>query len=449
MLYKLHNNILIIGLLLIGFFAAMMMERAMNLVTIVTVFAYISQLFLLLFFSNEKDVYYTSKSLFGIVLFYNLALATLIIVVSNAYGGESFLLSDGDAAKYFREGIKSSKLGFVENARRIFRTFGSDEWGAMLFSSFMLYIVPSRFFVNAFYIFTGVVSSVMLFRIGKYFMPNAYAFLAALAYGTSSYLILFHCTFLKESLFLFFIITAMYFFYRSIIDGKHEFLVGVLICLFCIFFFRPAVTAFLIISFVSYYAIKLRGSAVSLFLYLVIAVGLVLSITFLQSQVDRYTAGGDTDKILAESSSGNYSGSFNFFVSWFASLFGPFPTLFPQVNRSPMPVHIYGAGLVYKAFLVIPFWLGVLFAVARWNIRIFPMIMFVVTEMAASAMVLASFELRKVVLHMPFVYIISFYGLSRLQKSVFFSEPLKRIAEFASYAFAIGALFLWTVIRTK
>lgn len=447
MLYRLHNYYLIIGLLLIGFLAVMSMGRALSSVTPITLFAYISQILLIMRFAREKDVFYTNRALFWTVLLYNLILAMIIIVFSESYGGEKFLLSDADAAYYHREGIKSAELGFIENAKRIINTQPTDDWGALIFSAFMMNLIPSRFFMNAFYVFTGTVSSLMLFYIGKPFMPAKFAFIAALAYGTSSYLILFHCTFLKESLFLFLIVSSMYGFYKSMLEGKHGYLIVVLICLVCIFFFRPAVAAFLIISFVSYYAIKLRGSAVSLFLYLIIAVGLVLSLTFLQSQVDRYTAGGDSDKILAESSSKNYSGSFNYFVGWFAALFGPFPTLFP--TAFPKPMHFYGAGLVYKAFLVIPFWLGVFFAFARWNIRIFPLIMFVLAEMAGSAMVLASFELRKVVLHMPFVYIISFYGLSRLQKSVFFKEPLKILAEYASYAFAIGVLFLWTIIREK
>lgn len=446
MLYRLHNNFLIIGLLVIGFLATMAMERAISRITIVTVFAYISQLSLIMYFSHEKERSYTNGALFWTVLIYNILLATAIVVVSEFYGGEKFLISDGDAILYYTEGLKSTNLGFVENVKRIARTQPSDDWGALVFSAFMMYLIPSRFFTNAFYILTGTLSSVMLFRMGKCIMPKAYAFLAALAYGTSSYLILFHCTYLKESLFLFIIVSGMYCFYKSVIDGKRIFFLGIPICLVGIVFFRPAVAAFLIISIVAYYAITQRGSAVSLFLYLMIAGGLVVSFTFLQGQVDHYTAGGDTEKILAESSSGNYSGSFNFFVGWFAALFGPFPTLFPVAN--PKPMHLYGAGLVYKAFLVIPFWLGVIYAVARWNIRAFPMMLFVLAEMAASAMVLASFELRKVVLHMPFVYVIAFYGLSRLKKSDF-SASFKKLIELSCYVFAIGVLFLWTIIREK
>lgn len=445
MLYRLHNYYLIIGLLLIGFLAVMTSERAFCSNSLVTLFAYVSQLLLIIRFSRENGVYYTNRSLFWTVLLYNLLLGTIIVVFSSFHGGEKYLLSDADAVLYYEEGLKSTKLGFVENTKRIVDKWPSDDWGAMIFSAFMMNLIPSRFFVNAFYIFTGAVSSLMLFYMSKSVMPAKYAFLAALAYGTSSYLILFHCTFLKESLFLFFIISAMYCFYKSIIDGRHGFLLGTLICLTCIVFFRPAVAAFLVMSIFTYYAVTQKG-AVSLFLYLMIAVVLVASFAFLQDLSDHYTAGGDTDVILAESSSHNYSGSFNFFVGWFSALFGPFPTLFPK--SKPMPMNLYGAGLVYKAFLIIPFWIGVIFAFVRWNVRLFPVIIFVLVEMAASAVVLASFELRKVVLHMPFIYVVSFYGLSRISKSSF-SESFNKIIEISSYGFAIGALFLWTVIRTK
>ena len=445
MLYRLHNYYLIFGLLLIGFLAVMTIERAFCSVSLVTLFAYVSQMLLIIRFLRDKGVYYTSRSLFWTVLLYNLLLATIIVVFSSFYGGEKFLLSDADAVLYYKEGLRSTDLGFIGNTKRIAKKWPSDDWGALVFSAFMMNIIPSRFFVNAFYIFTGAVSSWMLFYISKSVMPIKYAFIAALAYGTSSYLILFHCTFLKESLFLFIIISAVYCFYKSIIDGRHGYLLGVVLCLTCIVFFRPVVAAFLIMSFFSYYAITQKG-AVSLFLYLIIAGVLVVSFAFLQELSDHYTAGGDTDVILAESSSHNYSGSFNFFVGWFSALFGPFPTLFPKSN--PMPMNLYGAGLVYKAFLIIPFWIGVLFAVLRWNVRLFPVMVFVLVEMAASAVVLASFELRKVVLHMPFIYVVSFYGLSRLSKSNF-SESFKTLIEFGSYGFAIGTLFLWTVIRVK
>jgi 4-amino-4-deoxy-L-arabinose transferase-like glycosyltransferase len=323
-----------------------------------------------------------------------------------------------------------------------------DDWGALLLSNFMMALVPSNYFMNAFYVLTGALSAVLLFRLGKSVMPVSYAYLAALAYSTSSYLILFHCTYLKESFFTFLVVCAFYFFYEVIAHNKKKALIGVLFFLAIMVFFRPVVVAFLLMAFVAYYAVTMRGSAVSLFLYGALAVGIVVSLAFMQTQLDSYTSGGNTEEVLAESGSANYSGGFNFFVGWFASLFGPFPTIFPAESVGPVPMNFYGAGLIYKLFIVIPLWAGVFWAIKRFDLLMIPVIIFVLAEIAGAAFVLASFELRKVMLHMPFIYVIAFYGFYQNEKNEL-SKTLTSFMEFSGYAFAIGVLMLWTVIRVK
>lgn len=448
MLYRLHNNILIIGLLTLGVLIALSASRAFCAMTVVTVIAFATQLLLLLFYLRGEGTSYSDKSLFFTVFVYSLCLATLIFITSYYYNDEKFLFDDPDAVFYYEEGLKATDFGFFENAKRIILKNGFDDWGALLLSNLMMSLIPSSFFMNVLYLFTGAVSSVMLYRVGKHFMPDVYAFVASLAYGTSSYLILFHCTYLKESFFVFLVVCTIYYFYRFITDESCGALIGVLASLFLIIFFRPAVVAFLLMAFTLYYAITKRGSAISLFLYIAIAVGLVVSMAFLQSQMDHYTEGGDTDALLAENGSANYSGGFNFFVAWFVSLFGPFPTLFPMESAGPVPMIFYGAGLMYKLFLIIPLWTGVFFAVKRTDFLMIPMMGFTLIEIAASAYVMASFELRKVLLHMPFIYPIAFYGIYQLgtiKKGIAYQH----LSEMASYALAIGILFLWNVIRVK
>lgn len=432
-----------------GFLAVMMANRAFCAITVVTVLAFTSQLSLLLWFSHEdKNNTYSDKSLFFIVLLYGFLMGSLIIVLSNYYDGEKFLLSDPDAALYYREGIKSTNTGFVDHAKRILIQHPFTDWGALFFSSFMLNIIPSCYFINCFYIVSGAVAAVLLFRIGNHIMPKPYAYLAALAYSTSSFLILLHCTCLKESIFSLCVICALYFFYKSITSKDHWALFGAIVFVVFVAFFRTAVVAFILMSFVTYYAITQRGSAISLFLYLIIAVGLLVSMAYLQSQVDNYTAGGDSDAILEESGSQNYSGGFNYFVGWFASLFGPFPTLFPTESAGPMPMIFYGAGLVYKLFIVVPFWVGVFFVLKRFDILTIPLVVFVMIEILAAAYVLASFELRKVLLHIPFTYILSFYGLYQLDNNKA-NYKTNQLLEFVGYAMTVGILLLWNVIRVK
>ena len=135
-------------------------------------------------------------------------------------------------------------------------------------------------------------------------------------------------------------------------------------------------------------------------------------------------------------------------MGWFASLFGPFPTLFPNDSSGPRNLNFYGAGLTYKLFLVIPLWTGVYFAVKRLKVIMIPILCFTIVEMAASAYVMASFELRKVMLHMPFIYLLAFYGLYCLDKNDI-KDTYKHLSEIAGHILTIGILLLWNVIKVK
>lgn len=448
MLYRLHTNILIVGLLAIGFLAAMSSGNVLSLTTPFTLVAFVTQLLLLLSFSRDESASYSDKTLFTTVLVYDLLLGLLTIIVANFYNGEKFLFEDPDAVFYFKEGVRSVDIGLVENIERIIRNYGFDDWGALLLSSILMYIIPSAYFMNAFYVFIGAVTAVMLYRIGKYFMPEVYAFLASLAYSTSSFIVLFHCTFLKESFFVFLVICSIYFFCKSVHDGKHWALLPVMISLFGVFFFRPPLVAFLLVAFVFYYAVSQRGSAISVFLYMAIAIGLVASLAFLQSQVEHYTEGGNSDALLAENGSANYSGGFNVFVGWFVAFLGPFPTLFPKGTEDPRLIHFYGAGLTYKAFMALPIWAGVYWAIKRLEVVMIPLLAFTLLEILAAGYILASFELRKVLLHVPFMYVLSFYGLYQMENNNV-SKALKHYLTFTYFVVAIGVLVLWNLIRVK
>lgn len=448
MVNRLHHTYLIIGVLALGFLAVMQAKRALCVMTLITLFAYVTQLLMLIYFSREKAVHYTEKALFWIVILYGLMMATIFMLLSYSIDGDTFMFCKRDAIKYYDNSMLSSEIGFVENASRIIRKFDSGDYGMFLFSSFLMYLIPSKLFLNAVYLLTGAVSSIMLYRMGQIVMPKMYAFEAALAYGTSSFLIFFHCTFLKESLFVFLIIASMYYFYVAAVQKNYFAFTGVVICLGLIVFFRPAVTAMLAVSMAAYFAISQRGSALSLFLYMMIAIGLVASVTFLQEQVDRYTLGGDMDAIVEDTGTDNYSGSFNVFVSWFAAPFGPFPSLFPNAKSGIGYINFFGAGVLYKLFLVLPFWMGVFFALKQFNMDLITMIVFIVVEMLASGYVLASLELRKVMPHVPFMYILSFYGFYQIEKSDM-DKTIQQWFELGGYAFVLGVLLLWNVIKVK
>lgn len=438
-----YTNVLIEGVLVLGFFAAILYTRAFDYMTLGTVIAFISQICLMIFFANHEEMTSSPKVLFLTVFVYSLALGGIFMSISDYFAGDTFMLSKGDAMAYYKESMKVSQMGYIEGAKHLMSHHDYDDWGSYFFDSFMMSLIRDKLFLNFAYMLLGACASVFLFKIGRNYMPDIYAFLAGLAYGTSSYMIFFHCSFLKESLFVFLVIAAMYNANQFIRENRQGALAAALLCLVCILFFRPVVAAFEIAGLSVYYGIKLKGRAISLFLYMMGAVILAVSMKSLQDISNTYTADGDIDRLIAYSGRDEYSGGFNYFVCFFGAFLGPFPTLFSKIVMNPSPIQFYGAGLTHKLFLAIPLWIGVFFAIKKWVIELFPLIVFCLMEMFATAYICDSLELRKVLLHVPFTYILAFYGLSHLSNNM----TSTKIAYVFTYIFPIGVLFLWNLIR--
>mgnify|MGYP002521181019 FL=1 len=444
MLYKWHHGIFIIGLLTISLIGIWTNQFSFDLMALGTMVAFVSQMSLLLFFAQNEGGGFAEKTLFVTVLTYSIILGVVFMSLSEYFDGDTFMLTKKDAMAYYKGSMRANDVGFLENAEYLMSKKTFDDWGAYLFDSFLMSIIPSKFFLNFSYMLTGAISSVLLFRIGRHYMPEAYAFVGAMAYGTSSFLIMFHCTFLKESLFVFLVICTMYHLCRGIHqENSHAYPFAVLF-LFLLFFFRPAVAAFIIISFAVYIAVKQHGSALSFFFYIAVIVGLVISLKYMMDMADRYSTSYEEKNELSGNAKA-YSGGFNIFVNLFGGFFGPFPTLFTKHETGPSTIQFYGAGLTYRLFMIFPF-LGGLYLILRNRVlELLPITIFLLVEMLATGMVAASLELRKVMPHIPLTYIVSFYGLSKWQES----KVLQRIPNALVFGVAIGILLLWNVIKTK
>lgn len=442
MLYKLHTNIFIVGFLAIGFIFTMAHVRSFSVMSLAPIIAFITQMGLLLHYSSDEHSDYSERTLFYTVLIYTFLGGIFFMLISIYYDDDTFLLSKGDAMFYYKESIKVTELGLLGNMTRIINTFEDDDWGSLLFDTLVLYIYPSKLLLNAIYTILGAVSSIFIYRIGKEYMPEKYTFLAALAYGTSSYIIFFNCSFLKESLFVFLVVSALYCQHRSIVSPSSRSLFGVAVFVGLIFFFRPAVALFICMSIFLYYGIVKRKHAIGFFLLLGALAGIVVSLALMQQMFDNYAGGGNIDGVIAETNNSSYSSGFNYIVSIFGAFFGPFPSLFPKV-AGPSYQEFLGAGLVYKLFIVIPFWIGTYYVIRNRVLGMFPILIFTILEMLLTGLVCASLELRKVLLHVPFMFIISFYGLFNMFTRLRTVKPTILI----SFLYALGVTFLWNVIK--
>lgn len=443
MLYKLQNNIFICCLLVFGFMACLLFKRSFDLMAVGSLLAFISQMSLLLYFAKENKTVYSEKILFLVVFVYSVLLGTTMMAISYYYDGDTFMFNKSDAILYYKDSIRADKVGFIQNISYITKKWEFDDWGSFFFDSLLMSIIPEKLFLNFAYMLCGGISSVLLFRIGRHYMTDAYAFLGSLAFGTSSYIVSFHCTFLKESLFVTLILCTMYNICRLIHKESSFAPFGFVFFLTLLFFFRPAVAAFIIMSFSVYFAIKKRGSALSIFMYLAIFVVFMVALKSMMDMADRYSSGGD-EKLALSGNDKAYSGGFNTFVNLFGGFCGPFPTIFTKQGEMPSSIQFYASGLTYKLFLIIPFWSGVLYIFKNKLFELIPITMFILVEMLACGMVVASLELRKVMPHIPLTYIIAFYGLSKWEETNF----LKRVPEALVYGLAIGILLLWNVIKT-
>ena len=445
MLFRLHTYILISGLLSMGLAAVMVSERAYCLMTVGTVFAFITQLSLIMNFSQDEKNVFSEKTLFFTTLFYSAILGTFFMGLSYYYDGDTFMFSKNDAMFYFENSMKVEDIGLLENIKRLTNIYDFEDCGALVFDSLIMALCPSKYFLNAVFMLTGAISAVLIYRLGRYFMSDVYAFTAALAYGTSSFLIFFHCTFLKESFFVFLVVCAMYFFYKAIVTGYYWSYLAAILFVGLIMFFRPAVSAMLVLSFMIYFAISQHGSASSFFIYLIAGASFIVFLAKLQGMVDHYT-GGDMDAMKERGAVENYSSGCTYLVSLFGGPFGPFPSLFPKEAGVPATLNFYGSGLSYRLFLVFPFWIGVYFTIKQRVAKLAPMVIYILVEMIATAMLLASLELRKVLLHIPFMFILTFYGLYEWEQCKE-TDKIRRIPESVWFVSAIAILVVWTVMR--
>lgn len=444
MLTRLHTRILIIGLLSYGFIAYLMPDRADHLITLGSIAAFVSQLGLLLFFCKEEERTYSDRSLFLTVFIYTLLISALFMEISYAYDGDTFLFSKADAMLYYTESMKVTDQSLAERIAYLTTRYQYDDWGALMFDTLLMWLIPSKYFLNLVYLLSGAVSSVYLYRIGRHFMPDMYAYLAALSYGTSSYMVFFHSSFLKESIFVFLVIAALYHLYRFIYDESRWALLHAAIYLLLTLFFRPAVTAMLASSILVYYGYTQQRNAVALFLYLAAIGVLVLSYKDLQQIVDSNTGGGDIETQIKIASNKNYSTSFNYLMSFIGAIFGPFPSIYPS-SLGIGHVTFYAPGLIYRLFLSVCFWAGLYRILEKGLVTLLPIILFILLEMGATAYVCASMELRKVLLHVPFMYIISGYCIYCASQSY---RNTKLSSSFY-YVFTISIIFVWNVIRMK
>ncbi|MBO7562381.1 MAG: glycosyltransferase family 39 protein [Bacteroidales bacterium] len=357
---------------------------------------------------NEEKL--TSRRLAITVFVFSFVFVALYLLISYYYTGNTFIFSEQDARIYeeLSYKIKDMPNKDIIYYLTVIEDLEYDDLGAPIVMSYLMKIVPSKEFINLFFIILNTISAWMLFSIGRSLMSKRYAYTASLAYSISSYTIFFMGSFLKEILLLFLVIACIFCLYRHKATKHTRNIVLGLVMSALLFFFRPAVTFGLWLAYLVYYLFVEKRRVLVIFFSVFGILIIYLAFRLIVENYYRYSTGGESVNVT--------SSFFNRLVFILGGLIGPFPHLLQtgdEITFKPL----YGPGLMYKLFLFFAFWKGVFYSFKKRDHDVLPMIAYVVLESLGLIIAMDSLELRKALPHFPFFLLVAFWWIDKYDKS--------------------------------
>jgi len=332
--------------------------------------------------------------------------------ISYYYRSNFFIFNESDATFYHGSSLEIMNMPFFKGISYYLSFMGFDDLGIILVLYPLYNIYPSNLTLNLFYIIIGILTALSIFNIGQYFMSRKYAFLSAFAYATSSFVLYFHATGLKESFMVALIVFSFDFYLRFLKTSRGIFLILSLLFAVWVMLFRPILTA-MVIGAIGIGALfgERMGVGVKIFA-LILFIGLMAFGGFITEQVNSYTTGGVDSLIHAREAEGGIIGGvfFTYSVNVLSQLIGPLPT---AISMSRVGTMFYTAGLIYRVLLAFPFWLGVLYIFKTKTEQLYPIVLFTLMEMSALAYLIDGLELRKALPHMPYIFIVAFWFMDK------------------------------------
>jgi hypothetical protein len=424
----LANTYILVGLLLYLFFFTSVEAGFLDM--------HILNILLLLIFGitfrwliEKKDSYYNSKNL--VRLYIPIALFSIISmnVLSFIHNGNFFVFSENDASLYQRMGQGLNFFGdFQQTWSTITKYYAYNDWGMMVFSGIIYSIFNHPLFLNFINFLLGVVIAKSMFSIAIQFMPKKYAFLAAFTFATSSYLMWFHSSGLKESVMITLIIMAFNYYYKLLNKRSPKHFILIVILLTLILFFRPAVSFLILASFAGHILFLVKDGILK-----ILAGSLVVALIFFSSssliEQRNQFFGGESINELVENreKQGMIKGgvTFTYAVNTLSSLIGPLPTIYPKFSKGMLP--LFSSGLIFRNLAGIFFLFGIYYVFKRKAIVLFPLVFYYLMEATSLTIILEGLELRKSLPHFFAIYLVIFWMLFSLETKLINKDLVKVI----------------------
>jgi hypothetical protein len=381
------------------------------------------------------------------VFFYSLVYVSLFNVISYYYNGNFFVFSEIDARQYHLVSLRMVTMPVLDSITYVLKLWKYEDLGAVMIISTIYRIAESNLALNVFYIFVGIRTALGIFNIGKSFMSVKYAFLAALTYSVSSYILWFHSSGLKESFMIFLLVMFFEKYFLFVTRRSFMQLVFAALYLAALLLFRPALTFFGLGAAVLGFVFSRKLSFLSIVFLIASTVIIIFSLSFITEQATKYSLGSTDDMLSAKEAMIKGGVGFTYVVNTLGALIGPLPTLSPNFKQT---LSIYAPGLIFRVFLAFAFWLSVYFVIKKKVSLLYPLLIFILLEMVSLVYILESLELRKSLSHFPFMYIMMFWFLDRFEHANIMSlVKKKQVLHWCKlYTFAATAIIIFWNLRS-
>lgn len=433
------NKYLLISLL-VWFIIFFRVDPKYYIISIYILFSIVAYYFMLLMSSNKEKQLSSSRLAVSVILF-NFVFIIINNIISYHYNNNYFVFSAIDASTYdYYGGLIKSKT-IVEGFNYYEGYFAVDDFGMLAFIAKIYSIIPSNLLVNFVYMVLSAFTASGLYQLGKYVMSPRYSFFAALSFSVSSYFIWFNSSGLKESIMVFLIVYSFLFYYKFYLSKSVMSLIFLIVFLSMFIFFRPAII-FLFLASVAASSIN-RSKRFSGFITLIlILISLVFLSPLLFSTFNRFLGSGVSGMISTNDAAGMvYQGNvvFSYLINFLAAYIGPLATIDPSDKTM---LSFFSPGLIFKIIISVFFILGAHYFLRNKRKEFFPLIFFVLFESTALAFILEALELRKVLPHFPFIYLIGFGFIYTFnEKSLITENNKKRINNLLRFAY-VGIFLL-------
>lgn len=380
----------------------------------------------------------------------------LVCVISISLYNTLFYVNHGsflaflakDTKNYHEIGLLFSREGYNAFFQKWYINYGYDidDWGFPIYVGIVYSFISSHLFLNIVSVSINLLNTLCIFKIGNFFLNLKNAYMAALTYGTASYSLFYIAAGHKEVLMVFFILNSCFHFLRFLKFKKISFLVlSLLFCCFLVFFRLPLLFIVLLsFSVTQFFAVKRNKHKKLIFFMLILFVSVFIIIKF-WPLLSVYFRRSYLYWLSLSAKESGCSLGFTFLVSLFCAFSGPLPTLLPLEGSGGFYFNLF---LTYPSSVLIVllsplFWYGVKSVISEKNVYVLPLMLYTVIEIAALFAYSITFDLRRSVLHFPFIILIAFFACEVLKRN---QSTVLILIYFISILLAI-CIFFWNYLR--